>query len=82
MYILGVNKHANETVADRDILKHIVARRISMLLAVLKYIGTNASQMTQVVYIVNPMYLDSLNASGIFRVRMAYIVHIMMRTMG
>jgi hypothetical protein len=33
--------------------------------------GTKASQMMQVVYIVKPMYLDSLKASGIFRVRTA-----------
>lgn len=37
--------------------------------------GTKANQMMQVVYIVNPMNLDSLNASGMFRVNTAYTVH-------
>lgn len=37
--------------------------------------GTKASQMTQVVYIVNPIYLDSLKAAGILRVTTAYTVH-------
>jgi hypothetical protein len=82
MYSLGVNKHTSDTVALSDIEKHIVASLISILLAVLKYIGTKASHMMHVVYMVNPMYLDSLNASGIFLVRIAYTVQIIMSNMG
>ena len=41
--------------------------------------GTKASQMMQVVYIVNPMCLLSLKASGILRVSTAYTVHTTMR---
>lgn len=33
--------------------------------------GTKANQMTQVVYMVKPMYLDSLKAAGILRVTTA-----------
>jgi hypothetical protein len=33
--------------------------------------GTKANQMTQVVYMVNPMYFDSLKAAGILRVTTA-----------
>lgn len=44
--------------------------------------GTKASQITHVVYMVNPMYFDSLKAAGIFRVTTAYIVHKTMRSIG
>lgn len=41
-----------------------------------KNMGMNASQMMQVVYIVNPMGLASLKVSGTLRVLMAYTVHV------
>ena len=43
--------------------------------------GTNASQMIQVEYIVNPIYLASLKFSGIFLVLKAYKVHNSIRNM-
>lgn len=44
--------------------------------------GTKASQITHVVYIVKPMYLLSLKASGIFLVFQAYNVHTTTRPEG
>ncbi|KAG7240748.1 hypothetical protein INR49_026637 [Caranx melampygus] len=41
-----------------------------------KKMGMNASQMIQVVYMVNPMGLASLKVSGTPRVLMAYTVHV------
>lgn len=43
-----------------------------------KKIGTKASQMMQVVYIVKPMGLASLKVSGTPRALMAYTVHVTM----
>lgn len=44
--------------------------------------GTKASQITHVVYMVNPMYLDSLKAAGILRVTTAYTVHRTIKRIG
>ena len=46
--------------------------------AVPKKIGTKASQMMQVVYMVKPMGLASLKVSGTPRALMAYPVHVTM----
>lgn len=44
--------------------------------AVPKKIGTKASQMMQVVYMVKPIGLASLNVSGTPRLFTAYTVHV------
>ena len=44
--------------------------------AVPKKIGTKASQMIQVVYMVKPIGLASLNVSGTPRLFTAYTVHV------
>lgn len=44
--------------------------------AVPKKIGTKANQMMQVVYMVNPIGLASLNVSGTPRLFTAYTVHV------
>ena len=46
--------------------------------AVPKKIGTKASQIIQVVYMVKPMGLASLKVSGTPRALMAYTVHVTM----
>lgn len=46
-----------------------------------KKMGIKASQMMQVVYMVNPMGLASLKVSGTPRVLMAYTVHVTMSKM-
>lgn len=43
--------------------------------------GTNDSHTMQVVYMVKPINLLSLKLDGIFLVRIAYTVHMMMRSM-
>jgi hypothetical protein len=63
----GTNIQASATVALRLIANDIVAIRMFILSAVLNKIGTKASQIIQVVYIVNPICFDSLKASGILR---------------
>ena len=50
----GENKHAMVTLADKLIVTDIDVILRGTWLAVPKYNGTNASQMTQVVYIVKP----------------------------
>lgn len=49
------------------------------LCSLLRYITTNAIQITIVVYIVKPINLASLKFSGTFLVLNAYKVHIAMR---
>lgn len=70
MYNFGENRHNNVTVALSDIETDNVVKlsAIWLLCDDVKYIGTNASHIIQVVYIVKPMNFDSLNASGILRV--------------
>lgn len=53
-FTFGVNKQANVTVADKLIVTDIDVIRRGTWLAVPKYNGTKANQITQVVYIVNP----------------------------
>ncbi|TNN67350.1 E3 ubiquitin-protein ligase TRAIP [Liparis tanakae] len=48
--------------------------------AVPKKMGTKASQMMQVVYMVKPMGLASLKVSGTPRLLMAYTVHVIIST--
>lgn len=51
---LGENRHATVTLADKLIVTDIDVRRSGTWFAVPKYNGTNASQITHVVYIVKP----------------------------
>lgn len=52
---LGANKHASVTLALRDMVTAMLVTRSGTWLAVPKYSGTNASQITHVVYIVKPV---------------------------
>lgn len=51
---LGEKRHATVTLADRLIVTDIDVILSGTWLAVPKYSGTKASQMTHVVYMVNP----------------------------
>lgn len=67
------------TLADNEIETHITVTPMANCDEpgpdTVRYSGTNDSQMIHVVYIVKPIYFDSLNASGIARVSTAYAVH-------
>lgn len=68
IYILGTKRQRRATDALRLIDIHNVVIWIWNAFSVPKYIGTNASQIMQVVYIENPMNFDSLKFSGMFLV--------------
>ena len=63
-------------VIDIEVIRRYVCDAVAM------YIGTNANHTTHVVYIENPMYFDSLNASGIFLVNIAYTVQTITKNIG
>ena len=63
-------------VTDMDVIRRATC------CDVVKYMGIKASHMIQVVYMENPINLDSLKASGIFRVSTAYTVQIITRSIG
>lgn len=54
---LGENRHATVTLADKLIVTDIDVSRSGTWFAVPKYNGTNANQITHVVYIVKPAHL-------------------------
>ena len=55
----GENKQANVTLADKLIVTDIDVIRSGTWFAVPKYKGTNASQITHVVYIVKPIWVQN-----------------------
>lgn len=62
-FTFGENKQAIVTLAERLIVTDMEVMRSGTWFAVAKYNGTNASQITQVVYMVNPFEKNLINSS-------------------